>query len=83
MTFDWSLSLDTVVVIVGYVVSIICFAQRIDRRLTVLEVRQEEILETIHDYPKLSTRVSCVEASARSAHHRIDAITGMTTHEPA
>ena len=76
MTFDWTLSLDTMVVIIGYVISIICFAHRIDRRLTVLEIRQGEILETIHDYPRLSTRVSCVEASARSAHHRIDAITG-------
>ena len=76
MTFDWSLSLDTIVVLIGYVVSIICFAQRIDRRLTILEVHQEEILETVHDYPRLSTRVSCVEASTRSAHHRLDALTG-------
>lgn len=69
---QWTISLDAIISVAGYVVTFWCFLARMDRRLAVVEYKQDALSTQLKDYQEIQTRLARCEESTRSAHHRLN-----------
>lgn len=80
---QWTLSLDAIVSVAGYIITFWCFIAKMDRRLAVVEYKQDALSDQLKDYQEIQTRLARCEESTRSAHHRLNNLeTGYHAHEP-
>lgn len=72
-----NLNTEIIFQIIGWIVGVWLFISRMDKQIEVLSYKIDDLRKKQEKYNNLQERMGCVEQSTRSAHHRLDDMTGV------